>query len=127
VDAVIVRDEKILLIKRGEEPFKGYWATPGGYMNWDESLEDAVRRETFEETGLAVTTCRLLNTYSEPSRHPHQSVAVVYVVETTGEPVAGDDAIDFKWVPLDELTDVLAFDQHLIIADFNAERCEGVL
>ena len=52
VDGVIIRDNKILLIKRGNEPFKGFWALPGGYVDWNESTEEAVAREMMEETGL---------------------------------------------------------------------------
>jgi ADP-ribose pyrophosphatase YjhB (NUDIX family) len=120
VDAVIVRDGKILLGKRGGEPCKGMWATIGGFNEWGETLEETVAREVMEEAGLTVTACHLLNVYSDPARDPRQVVAVAYVVETTGEPVAGDDIEEVKWVPLDEVPTELALDHAKIIADYKA-------
>jgi ADP-ribose pyrophosphatase YjhB (NUDIX family) len=120
IDAIIVRDGKILLGKRGAEPCKGMWGTVGGFNEWGETLEDTVVREVEEETGLTVTSCRLLNVYSDPARHPRQAVVGAYIAETTGEPVPGDDIVDLKWVPLDEVPDELAFDHAKIIADYKA-------
>jgi len=120
IDAVIVRDGKILLGKRGAEPCKGMWGTVGGFTEWGEKLEDTVAREVLEETGLAVTSCRMINVYSDPARHPQQVVNVAYVVETTGEPIAGDDIEEVKWVSLDEIPDNLAFDHNKIIAEYKA-------
>src|SRR4051812_36937535 len=100
VDGVIIREKKILLIKRGREPFKGYWALPGGYIEWDESTEEAVAREVMEETGLTVNSCELIGVYSLPNRHPKQVINIAYSLVTTGEPKAGDDVTEIKWCPL---------------------------
>ncbi|HTE58152.1 MAG TPA: NUDIX hydrolase [Verrucomicrobiae bacterium] len=120
IDAVIVRDGKILLGKRGAEPCKGQWATIGGYVEWGEKLEEALVREVFEETGLKVTSWRIINVYSDPARHPQQAVNVAYVAETQGDPRPGDDIEEVKWVPLDQIPDNLAFDHAKIIADYKA-------
>lgn len=117
VDGIIIRDNKILLIKRGNEPFKGYWALPGGYVDWNESTEEAVAREVLEETGLKVNSCELIGVYSSPNRHPKQVINVAYRVATTGEPKAADDALEFKWCSIDDLPAELAFDHKKIIAD----------
>lgn len=117
-DALIIKDEKILLIKRGIDPFKGYWATPGGYIDWDESAEQAVAREVLEETGLTVTDTRLVGVASKPDRHPKQVINILYAVKIApGEPVAGDDAEEVRWFAFDELPDALAFDHKQKIAD----------
>ena len=117
IDAVIVKDDKVLLIKRGAEPFKGFWALPGGYVDWDETVEDAVKREVAEETGLAVTNLELIGVFSKPERHPKQCVAIAYAVEAHGDPVVGDDAVEFQWASLDSLPE-LAFDHEKIIGDY---------
>jgi len=126
IDAIIVRNNKMLLIKRGAEIFTGYWALIGGYLNWDESLEDCVKREVNEEVGMVVKKLVLLGVYSNPARSPVQSVTSVYVVDAYGEPKAGDDAADFMWCPLDKLPDDMAFDHKKIITDYLARREEFV-
>lgn len=117
IDAVIVRDDKVLLIKRGSEPFKGFWALPGGHVDWDETVEDAVRREVQEETGLAVTSLELIGVLSKPERHPKQCVSVAYVAQTTGDVKVGDDAVEFQWADVEELPE-LAFDHEEIIEKY---------
>jgi 8-oxo-dGTP diphosphatase len=117
VDAVIVRDGKILLIKRGSEPYKGFWAVPGGYVDFDETTEEAVRREVKEETGLIVTSLEFIGLYSDPKRHPKQCVSAAYVVEAKGEVKVGDDALEFKWESIKNFGE-LAFDHKKIIDDY---------
>lgn len=118
IDAIIVRDNKILLIKRGAEIFTGYWALVGGYLEWDESYEDCVRREVKEEVGLDVVSTKLLGVYSDPARSPVQSVSATYIAEVKGIPHAGDDAQEVKWFEFDKLPRELAFDHAFIIKDY---------
>ncbi len=117
IDAVIVRDGKLLLIKRGAEPFKGFWALPGGYVDWDETVEDAVKREVAEETGLVVISLELIGVFSKPERHPKQCVSIAYVAQANGEVKIGDDATEFQWASLNELPE-LAFDHVEIIGKY---------
>jgi 8-oxo-dGTP diphosphatase len=117
VDGVILRGKKILLIKRANDPFKGYWALPGGYVDWDETTEEAVAREVMEETGLKVISAKLTGIYSSPSRHPQQVINIAYFVETVGEPKAADDALELQWFSIGELPSDLAFDHNKIIGD----------
>ncbi|MCL6096420.1 MAG: NUDIX hydrolase [Patescibacteria group bacterium] len=118
IDAVIIKDNKVLLIQRGTEPNKGFWGIPGGYVGWDESAEDTVKREVKEETNLDVQKLRLVGVYSSPDRHPKQVINVVYLAEVTnGQLKHGDDALDAKWVNQDELPDKLAFDHRQNIED----------
>ena len=92
VDAVIrTKDNKIVLIERKFEPLG--LALPGGFVDYGESCEDAVKREVMEETGLKFHIKRLVGVYSNPLRDPRQHVvSVVYSGEGYGELLAGDDA-----------------------------------
>jgi len=111
IDALIIKNNKILLIKRGVEPFKGYWGTPGGYVGWDETAEQATIREAEEETGLKVNNVRFVKFSSAPNRHPQQTMNVVFLADIAGGNLkSGDDARGFKWFDLDDLPENLAFD-----------------
>ncbi len=100
---------KIVLIKRNVEPRKGFWSFPCGFVEMDETLEEAARRETREEAGVDVEIVGHLGTYSYPSAYGVHVVVVAYhAMVTGGTPVAGDDAIDLKLierntVPWDDL------------------------
>ncbi len=73
-------DLKVLLIQRGQEPFKGQWALPGGFAEVGESLEDTARRELHEETGLKNVFLEQLYTFSTPGRDPREHVILVFLV-----------------------------------------------
>ncbi|WP_282089085.1 NUDIX hydrolase [Streptomyces tendae] len=112
----------VLLVERGQEPYAGRWALPGGFLLPAESAETAARRELAEETGLAdVTGLHLeqLRTYSEPGRDPRMrvvSVAFAALLPDPPEPHGGGDAATARWVPYGEARD-LAFDHDRILAD----------
>lgn len=120
-DAVVFRfdgaDLFVLLIERGNEPFKGQWAFPGGFVNMDETTDSAVKRELEEETGLHDIPLEQLHTFSEPDRDPrHRIVSVVYFALTADnqEVTGGDDAARARWVAVKELPP-LAFDHDEIM------------
>jgi len=117
IDAVVVHADKVLLIKRGSEPFKEYWALPGGHVDWDETLEETVKREVKEELGVEVTNLKQIGIYSDPKRHPKQAINVAYGVAIAGIINTGDDAKEYRWFNLDELPE-LAFDHKKIIEDY---------
>ena len=124
VDAIVVRAGRVLLVRRKYPP--PGWALPGGFVDVGETLEQAVCRETLEETGLRVTKLRQLHTYSDPKRDPRQhTVGTIFEVEAEGEPIAGDDAAECRFFPLDALPPDLAFDHPQILADFRARRYPG--
>lgn len=118
IDALIISNNKILLIKRLVAPYKGFWALPGGHVDFGETVEDAVKREVKEETSLTVKSLKLFGVYSSPKRHPKQAVAVSYIVDTKGNAKAGDDAEKLDFIPLDNLPENLAFDHEEIIGDY---------
>ena len=68
VDGIILKNQKILLIRRKNPPFKDKWALPGGFVEYDEKVEDAIIREVFEETGLKTKICDFFGVYSDPGR-----------------------------------------------------------
>ena len=118
IDAIIFKDNKVLLIQRGIEPNKGFWGVPGGYVGWDEETEDTVRREVKEETNLDVAEVKLVGIYSSPTRHPKQVINIVYLVRINdGELKHGDDTLGTKWVSLDELPEQMALDHKQSIQD----------
>jgi ADP-ribose pyrophosphatase YjhB (NUDIX family) len=118
IDAIIVKDSKILLIKRGVEPYKGYWGLCGGYVEWDETVEGAVRREVEEELHLHVESLDFIGFYSKPDRHPKQAIDFAFAAQVTGDPVVGDDALEFQFFDFDSLPKELAFDHKQIINDY---------
>ncbi|TPQ22804.1 NUDIX hydrolase [Streptomyces sporangiiformans] len=113
---------QVLLVERGQDPYAGQWALPGGFVLPDESAERAARRELAEETGLAdVSGLHLeqLRTYSEPDRDPRMrvvSVAYTALLPDPPEPRGGGDAARAQWLPCDGLGP-LAFDHDRILAD----------
>ena len=121
VDAVIVtRDARphVLLIRRKHEPFEGRWAVPGGFVNIDETLESAARRELLEETGVRAGKLEQLHVFDAPDRDPRERVISVAhlgrVRSTSVVAQAGDDAAEAAWFPLDRLP-ALAFDHQAIL------------
>ncbi|OYT26667.1 MAG: ADP-ribose pyrophosphatase [Candidatus Altiarchaeales archaeon ex4484_96] len=119
VDALIVDGEEILLVKRLNPPYRGLWALPGGFVDYGETVEAAVVRESKEETGLKVDVIRLCGVYSQPDRDPRgHTVSVVFLCEICGGKLqASSDAAEAGWFRLDELPE-LAFDHRQIIADY---------
>ena len=116
-DAVIVKERSILLIQRKNEPFKGKWALPGGYIDENETAEQCCAREALEETGLEIEVKQLIGVFSRPGRDPRGTVAAAYLCGVTGGQLkGGSDANEAKWFPLGELP-ALAFDHKEIIKE----------
>ncbi|MEM3526279.1 MAG: NUDIX hydrolase [Candidatus Jordarchaeaceae archaeon] len=120
VDAIIRIGDCIVLIKRGNPPFQGHYALPGGFVEIGEFLEEAVVREAREETGLDVQVERLLGVYDDPKRDPRGHViSIVYICKVIGGALrAGSDAKDVNCVPVKEIRKIkLAFDHEKILKD----------
>ncbi len=118
VDGAIFKDGKMLFIKRKNEPFKGKWALPGGFVEYGEKVENAIVREINEETGLKTKIRDIVGVYSDPNRDPRGHViTIVYLLEIQdGELKSGDDAIDAKFFDLKDLPE-LSFDHDIIVKD----------
>lgn len=122
-DGIIIIDGKILLIERGNPPFKGRYALPGGFVDYGETVESACIREMKEETNLDVRIKGLAGVYSDPGRDPRGHVAsVVFELDVIGgELRSGDDAAAVRLFDLNNLPK-LAFDHSRIITDWLASR-----
>ena len=122
VDAVIFSKSdsglNVLLICRAKEPFKDCWAFPGGYVNIDEVIDNAVYRELKEETNISNVSLKRFDVFDAPDRDPRErTVSVVYYgfINESHVPIkAGDDAKDAKWFPVNKLPE-LAFDHFKIL------------
>ena len=106
---------KVLLVRRGGEPYKGQWAFPGGFLKMDETAEQGARRELREETGLVPSAIGQLGVFSDVDRDPRERVITIawYALVKPSEVVGGDDADEAAWFPVDNLPS-LAFDHRKI-------------
>jgi 8-oxo-dGTP diphosphatase len=110
------------LIKRKNNPFINHWALPGGFVDMEETLEEAIKRELCEETSLKNIDLKQFHTYGNLNRDPRgRTVSVVYYGFLKDENrfiEAGDDAKDVKWFQLNDIP-FLAFDHGKIIEELN--------
>jgi 8-oxo-dGTP diphosphatase len=121
VDIIVVTKERkprVLLIRRKHEPFAGMWAIPGGFVDMEEGLKDAAKRELKEETSLELDDLEQLQTFGDPDRDPRgRVIAVAYLIRVDFkkvQPRAGDDAAAAAWHSL-AAPPPLAFDHALIL------------
>jgi 8-oxo-dGTP diphosphatase len=109
---------RVLLVRRKNAPFRGRYALPGGFVEVDETVEDACRRELREETGVEAGALRLIGVYSDPGRDPRgHTCSVAFLTRVSSVAAqAGDDAAAAEWV-VDWRSLTLAFDHALILRD----------
>jgi 8-oxo-dGTP diphosphatase len=131
VDAVVFSlsegRTQVLLINRGKEPYKGKWAVPGGFIEIDEELEDAVARELAEETGLTGVRLEQMHAFGRCGRDPRgRQISIAFTgIATAGQDKihAGDDAAKAQWFNIKELPTDLAFDHDEMIK-YGIEKLE---
>jgi 8-oxo-dGTP diphosphatase len=117
VDAIIEINGGVVLIRRKNPP--PGWAIPGGFVDYGETLEDAVVREMKEETSLDVKLIRQFHTYSDPDRDPrHHTVSTIFIATASGTPRAEDDAADIGIFTRNNLPEDIAFDHRQILEDY---------
>jgi 8-oxo-dGTP diphosphatase len=133
VDAAVLVNQidgwNILLVERKHDPYQGCYALPGGFVEEDETLEEAIARELHEETNLALNNLQQFRAYSKPDRDPRgRTISVIFisVLNTFPDVVAGDDAAAVRWFPLDQLPQ-LAFDHDQIVHDIVKKIVSGTL
>jgi ADP-ribose pyrophosphatase len=104
VGAVVFKDDRVLLVKRGNPPSQGVWAIPGGSVELGEPLKTAAEREVLEETGIVIEACDPVFSFESIHRDDEDRVRFhYYIVDLaaryiSGEPTAGDDALDVGWI-----------------------------
>lgn len=117
VDAIVEVEGGIVLIKRRNPPHG--WALPGGFVDYGESVEEAITREVKEETGLDIRLIRQFHAYSDPKRDPRQhTVSIVFIATASGRPRAGDDAMEAGIFTRDSLPKDIVFDHRQILDDY---------
>jgi len=125
VFAVLKNKIKLLLVRRGGEPFKGKWSLPGGFVNIDEELEDAAARELAEETGLTGVRLQQMYTFGKCGRDPRGRVITVtfmgVITKEKHQVKAGDDVTKARWFDIEKLPKDLAFD-HNEVAKFGIRK-----
>ncbi len=132
VDTIIQRDSRILLVKRRNDPFKGYLVLPGGFVNEGERVEDAAKREVKEETSLNIELLDILGVYSDPTRDPRgHMMSTVFISKISShndkvDAVAQDDASAIEWISLEVIdTRNVGFDHKRIISDYKTWKTSG--
>ena len=128
VDIILFNEDmEILLIKRKNKPFEGAWAFPGGFVDENEGLEDAARRELMEETCLEAGKLEQSGAFGQPGRDPRgHTISIVFTgrVIDSRKLQAADDATEARWFSLKDLPE-LAFDHQEILEYFNKKQNEG--
>jgi ADP-ribose pyrophosphatase YjhB (NUDIX family) len=128
VDIIIEKDNKIVLIKRKREPFKGKLVLPGGHVEENETVEEAAMREAKEETSLDVKLKEILGVYSEPKRDPrYLTISTVFIAGPLSKKIkAGSDAAEAKWFEIDKIDfEMLGFDHLKILKDYLRYKKKG--
>lgn len=127
VGAVVIHEDRVLLIRRGHEPMKGQWSLPGGALEVGETLLEGVRREVREETGLEVAPVALIEVVDRISHDAESRIQFHYVLldylcrVTGGEVCCATDAIDVRWARRDELNEVADFTVSVIEKGFSLD------
>ena len=122
VDGLIIKAEKVLLVKRAIKPFIGFWTLPGGHVEYGETVEKAIKREMKEELGSNIKIKKIIGVYSDPKRDPrYHTVAVAFLLDVGKTKISLDyEASEYCYFFLNKLPKKIGFDHRKIIKDFRA-------
>ena len=120
--AMIVQDDRILLVKRAHPPRINWWCIPAGFMEWNEHPSQTAVREVEEETGLIIKLTSFFEVYSGNDDTRNNAVLMLYLADVVGgEMRASDDALEVRYFSFDDLPDKIAFESHhQALADYTA-------
>ncbi len=120
VNAIIEKDGSIMLVRRNTQPFRGMWSLPGGYVEYGEKVEDALKREIYEELGLRIEPLLLLGVYSDPFRNPSKHVvSITYLARILdGKLKENTEIAEASFFKRHEIPVELAFDHAKMISDY---------
>jgi len=126
-DGIILKNNKILLVKRIPYPFSGFWSLPGGHVEYGERVETAMKREMKEELGITVKIKKLIGIYSDPKRDPrYHTVTAIYLLEKIKGKIKLDwESSEYRFFPLSKLPAKIGFDHRRIITDFKKSLQKG--
>ncbi|MBC7091105.1 MAG: NUDIX hydrolase [Nitrososphaeria archaeon] len=116
--------ESIPLVKRDIDPFKGCWSLPGGFIEYNERVEDALVREVEEETGLKVKPIKVVGVYSNPTRSPVKHVITIcyYCSIEGGVLKSSEENVEARFFSLDQFPEEMGFDHRMMVEDFLAQK-----
>lgn len=121
VGAIILSNDMVLLVRRGHAPLKGEWSLPGGALEVGETLEEGVKREVLEETGLVVQPVSMVEVVDRIARDDKGRVQYHYVLVDflcrilSGSPACASDAVGIRWAPINDLEEIAAFTRDVIL------------
>ena len=119
--AMIIQDDRILMVKRAHPPKVDWWCLPAGFMEWDEHPMDTAVRELEEETGLKVKLTSFFEVYSGNDDPRNNAILILYLAEVVGGTMSpSDDASDVRYFAFDALPEKIAFESHVqALADYD--------
>ena len=119
--AIVVQNDRILLVKRAHPPRIGWWCIPAGFMEWNEHPEQTAVREIAEETGLQVKLTSFFEVYCGNDDPRTNALLILYLADVVGGTVkAADDALEVRFFSFDNLPDDIAFEaHHKALADYD--------
>jgi len=118
ISVVLFRDEKVLLVQRAEEPLLGYWCLPGGFLEYDETLQEGATREVFEETGLIVNIQKLVGVYRIDNDPSGFNIDTIYSGTFTGDVALSHEHMNYRFFSKNQLPDLIAYKHREAIMDF---------
>lgn len=122
VATLVINVEKVLLVKRANDPMKGYWALPAGFVEWNEDPAEAARRECLEETGLTVEIDRLLEVFHTPNDGGMANIVIAYTANVkAGVLRAADDAEAVGWFDRKSLPAIAFLPSQSLLARWQQE------
>lgn len=119
VSVVIHKNGEVAMLKRAKEPFKGYWVLPGGYINVEETVQEAVIREAKEEANIEITLEKLIGVYRIDDDPRGINIDIIYSAQSKGNVALSPEDSEFKYYKLNSLPELIAYKHREAIGDWS--------